>query len=199
VRRHEARGHARRRRPDGAGRLVQLERSGGRGADRINAGSGQDTVHGGRNSKGPENPASHDVIDCGAGEDTVFADPGDEISNCEHKFLRHPDNVEGDVRIGTGKLSGGVYALKLTCLLSDRCQGDVFLKTRGKVKLGKGKAKVQTLGRQKLSLAAGATLPVNIKLSKAGKKLVKKPGKLPAVASVELDAGLPSRQELTLP
>jgi Ca2+-binding RTX toxin-like protein len=172
--------------------------TGGTGADQLDAGAGDDTVYGGDSAKA-ENPASVDEIDCGAGEDTVYADPSDKLTNCEHKVVKRSPNVLGGVVIGSGSLSGGTYALNLTCDQASRCEGKVSLKTREKVKVGRGKAKIRTLGKQKVSLDSQAALPVNIKLSKVGRKLVKKPGKLPAVAFVELTAGAPSRQQLTLP
>jgi Ca2+-binding RTX toxin-like protein len=48
---------------------------GGNGRDRIWAGPGKDEIH--------VDDGNKDVVDCGGGIDLVFADPRDELRNCE--------------------------------------------------------------------------------------------------------------------
>jgi len=62
---------------------------GGPGNDLISDGSqivDTDTVFGGKGDDRidvKEEDASVDVVDCGPGTDTVFADPSDQLTNCE--------------------------------------------------------------------------------------------------------------------
>lgn len=73
----------------------------------------------------------------------------------------------------------GSTSLALTCAAgsSKPCEGTVTLKTAGKVKQGKRK-QVVTLGSAGYSLAAGKSGSIRVRLSKAGKRLVRRLGKV---------------------
>ncbi|MER6222433.1 hypothetical protein ACWCYL_35950 [Streptomyces sp. 900105755] len=54
----------------------------------VDAGTGTDSVttNGRSDTVGVEDNTGGDTVDCGDGTDTVFADPGDTITNCERQF-----------------------------------------------------------------------------------------------------------------
>jgi Ca2+-binding RTX toxin-like protein len=65
--------------------LVPVFIRGGSGNDSLNGGEGPDTIDADDNSP--------DVIDCRGGQDTVYADPIDSISNCEVVIYGPPPSI----------------------------------------------------------------------------------------------------------
>jgi Ca2+-binding RTX toxin-like protein len=59
--------------------------TGGAGNDRLTGGLGFDRIAGGPgNDRIDARDGKHDRVDCGAGRDTAFVDPGDTVNrNCE--------------------------------------------------------------------------------------------------------------------
>lgn len=64
---------------DGSTANVSTTADAGRGTDKVKTNGRSDTV-------GVEDNTGGDTVDCGGGTDTVFADSGDTITNCERRF-----------------------------------------------------------------------------------------------------------------
>ena len=134
---------------------------GGPGVNVISGGGGYDTII---IREGGPAAASRDTALCGADEDTVLADPTDQIGS----GAEHCENVSyGDVTgygpvvgvTANGKNAGqrGTVPLVLRCPLSARggCEGTATLRVRGR-----------RAGRVRFSMRAGQELERDLKLSK---------------------------------
>jgi hypothetical protein len=73
-----------------------------------------------------------------------------------------------------------------------RCAGTLVLKTASKVPVLRiaAKKKILTLGKSSFTIQSGKTAKVFVKLSRAGKRLLLKRGRLGAVATVTSKDGL---------
>jgi Ca2+-binding RTX toxin-like protein len=73
--------------------------SGGKGSDYLEGEEGADTMVGGKgrdviDAANDDAPGANDRVRCGAGRDTVFADPGDEVDeDCERVRPPRPDEL----------------------------------------------------------------------------------------------------------
>lgn len=79
---------------------------GGSGNDSLNPGGGSDAVHGGEgNDAISVQDGVADVVDCGAGTDSVIADRSDALSNCETVSLPAPETgkIDGPKKIVKGE------------------------------------------------------------------------------------------------
>ena len=64
---------------DGSAAAVSTTADAGTGIDKVTTNGRSDIV-------GVQDNAGGDTVDCGGGTDTVFADPGDSVVNCERRF-----------------------------------------------------------------------------------------------------------------
>ncbi|MER5792505.1 hypothetical protein [Streptomyces sp. NPDC001980] len=64
---------------DGSAAAVSTTADAGTGIDKVTTNGRNDVI-------GVQDNAGGDTVNCGAGVDTVFADPGDTIVNCERRF-----------------------------------------------------------------------------------------------------------------
>src|SRR3954451_25388768 len=62
-----------------------------RGTDRLSGGAGDDRINA-RDRRGRGSRDRHDVVDCGAGDDTALVDSDDVVRNCEHVQRAADDN-----------------------------------------------------------------------------------------------------------
>lgn len=131
---------------------------------------------------------------CGGGTDEVRADLDDEIgSGCESGGIRQSSICAPATR--TVRMSGGgVVSLRLRCLIN--AKGSVQLRSAGRVKSGKGKARRISLGRKSFTAKKGQRLNVRVKVAKGARSVVKRKKRLrvEAIFSVRRDGSKAAMQ-----
>ncbi len=124
---------------------------------------------------------------CGGGTDKTTADPSDEIgSGCEASGVRQAGICVPTSR--SVKMSrSGLVRLRMTCAFKAR--GTIQLRSAGRVKSGKGKARRLNLGRKSFSGTLGR-LTVSMRVAKSGRNVIKRKKRLrvQAVLKVRRDA-----------
>ncbi len=80
----------------------------------------------------------------------------------------------GPLTFGKGRAKGNKVILPLTCALDTTCAGLLQLLRRTKAKGAAGTSKTVVYGRVRFSVGAHKTKSVKVKLTKAGKKLLRK-------------------------
>jgi len=130
----------------------------------VRTGSGNDTISIRDGAAG--------TATCGGGRDTVSADALDEVgSGCEAENVRQTGICVPASR--SVRMSGsGVVSVRMRCALAAR--GTMRLESAGRVRSGKGKARKLNLGRKSFRGRAGQRLTVRVKLSGAGRSLIKR-------------------------
>jgi Ca2+-binding RTX toxin-like protein len=127
------------------------------------------------------------VATCGGGSDEVTVDLDDEIgSGCEAGGIRQSSICSSTAR--KVRMTGsGVVTLRLRC--QTNAQGRVQLRSAGRVKSGKGKARRVTLGRKSFKAKKNQILTVRIKVAKGASRVVKRKKRLrvQAVVAVRRD------------
>jgi Ca2+-binding RTX toxin-like protein len=145
----------------------------------VRTGSGDDSIDIGDGATGSAT--------CGGGTDEVVADPIDEIgAGCEAAGVRQSGICVPRER--TAQMSrSGVVSLRMTCAFS--AKGSVRLRSAGRVKTGKGKARVLNLGRKSFTGKLGR-LTVKVKVASTGRRVIrqKKRLRVHAILSVRRDA-----------
>jgi hypothetical protein len=116
-----------------------------------------------------------------------------------------PDPAQATIRAGKVKATkSGVATIWLSCPqdAAVKCRGELQLKTDGKVKVKKVKRKFRkaklNLGQADYALAAGQTAPVQVQISRKGRKALKLNGKLKAVATAVGEGVSASKAKITI-
>jgi Ca2+-binding RTX toxin-like protein len=138
--------------------LIASTFNGDDGNDRIKGTDGADSLGGG---KGHDVIRAHDkaadTVECDAGFDLAFVDRRDTVRGCELVLGGLPTVAV----VGKAELDGNRVALRLRCLASQRCNGNVRLKHAGRL-----------LGSKKFHVAHGQTKTVRVKLNRRGRNYV---------------------------
>jgi hypothetical protein len=133
----------------------------------VRTGSGDDSINIADGAAG--------AATCGGGRDAVTADPSDEIgSGCEAEGVRQSGicvPTSRSVRMS----SSGLVSLRMTCAFN--AKGSVQLRSAGRVRTGKGKARRLVLGRKSFTSKLGK-LTVRIRVSKSGRSVIKRKKRL---------------------
>ena len=130
---------------------------------------------------------------CGAGTDMVTADADDDIgAGCEAGGVTQASICKPAVKTAPVSKSGTV-TVRMRCGFS--AKGTLQLKSAGKVKTGKGKARKLTLGKKSFTGKKNQLVTVKVKMSKSARKALKgkKLLKAEALLSVRRD-GNPARR-----
>jgi Ca2+-binding RTX toxin-like protein len=147
----------------------------------LTSGSGGDQI----DSSGDGNNGR---IDCGAGSDSLVADPGDDAVNCEKVHVASSAHLKVNVSSASAKMSkSGSVAVKVACpgAALDPCVGTLTLKSDAKASSSKA-SKAKTLGKlgsSQFSIAPGQTKSIKVKVSSDAKRTIKRKGKLRASAT----------------
>ena len=146
---------------------------GGPGNDRLNGGGGDDTLDGGTGNDALQAlGGGKDALLCGGGRDGVIADARDFLNACEIV-----ERTLVQVLVTKTKAKRGVVRIPLRCSAysTDGCNGTLTLKA--------GKT---TLGTKAFGPTYGAKATVKVKLSKKGRKLLRKKRALNATAALSM-------------
>ncbi len=108
---------------------------------------------------------------CGGGTDVVKADADDEIgAGCEAGGVTQSSVCKPATK--TAKVSkSGTVSVPMKCGFNAR--GTLQLKSAGKLKTGKGKARKLSLGKKSFTGKAGKSVMVKVKISKSARKALK--------------------------
>jgi hypothetical protein len=137
--------------------LVPVTIDSGSEPDQIFSGGGPDTIN-------VFNGVAGDNVTCNAGEDTVYADPGDTVAaDCEHVLLQPPPDKHAAFR---ARVRVGPSTVRYGC--SARCTVKGTLLLRGR--------KAGSVGRA--ALPNGGTARLRFKLTRAGKHALASRGRL---------------------
>ena len=174
---------------------------GGAGNDRLTGGTGSDDVRGGAGADSLHGrDGDVDRLDCGADADTVDADTGDTVAECEvgAPSVALPPTVPaaplsafnliyGMFKVPTTPvtLRGGHVTLSVSCPAASptgRCSGVISLEPVGRK--GKGKAKARSsrrtrrfsVGEKSYAVRAGKKAKVRVRISTAGRRAINRTG-----------------------
>jgi hypothetical protein len=110
---------------------------------------------------------------CGGGSDEVEADAADEIgSGCEAGGVRQSAACLPTSSGGLRMSGSGTVTLRLRCAFAAR--GSVQLRSVGRVKVGKGKARRMSLGRKSFTGKAGQAVTVRVKVAQSARNAIKR-------------------------
>ena len=113
---------------------------------------------------------------CGAGTDSVTADPADVIgTGCEAEGVKQAGICVATSRSVTVSKSG-VAPVRLTCAFN--AKGKLSLVSKSRIKTGKGKARRLALGSKSFTGKGGKRTTVKVKVSKAALKVIRRKGRL---------------------
>ena len=131
---------------------------------------------------------------CGTGSDEVRADLDDEIgSGCESGGVSQLSICAPSSR--SVRMSGsGVVSLRMRCLSNAR--GTVQLRSAGRVKASKGRARRITLGRKSFTGKRNQQLTVRVRVGKSARSVVKRKRRLRVQATISMrrDGSTSTRQ-----
>jgi Ca2+-binding RTX toxin-like protein len=171
---------------------------GGEGGDELDGGAGADTIFAGDanvdGSPVTESPMERDIIDCGPGEDTVYADPTDTLDGCENEVIRRGRGSEGSTSLDDPAIGRRAVKLPLTCNQHATCRGTAVLRTRGRVQ-----GRIQPLGERDFAIASDDRETVRVPLTRKGRRLVRRDGKLKARVLVKVTGGASTTLGVALP
>jgi Ca2+-binding RTX toxin-like protein len=159
----------------GLAALISSSFDGQDGRDRITGTDGADELLGGPGTDVIRSrDRAADTLDCGSGFDLAFVDHRDGVRNCNVV-------VGGRMRVllssKTARTAGGVAALRLRCVSSERCSVSVRLQRAGR-----------TLGTKSLTIRSGASRRVGVKLAGQGRRLAANASRAGARVQVQIDA-----------
>jgi RTX calcium-binding nonapeptide repeat (4 copies) len=187
--------------------------SGGVGDDSLLGGPGVDTFEGDTSSLFDTGNDRIDAVDgvaesisCGTGADSARVDAIDIVAkdpqnSCESleivgaAAVAKPPTITpvspAFARIGApSSVRRGVVGVKVTCRRAGGCRGRLTLRTAAKVRAGKDARRVLTLGSASFSLRARQSRTVRVKLSRAGRTLLRRgPVRVKAIATSTRPAG----------
>ena len=142
----------------------------------VRTGSGDDTIN---ITDGATGEAT-----CGGGTDSVRADAVDEIgSGCESGGVRQSAACTPTSR-SVRMSSSGAVSLRMRCAFA--AKGTVQLRSAGRVKVGKRKARRLNLGRKSFTGRAGQPVTVRLKLSKSARTTIKRRKRLRVQATLSV-------------
>lgn len=135
---------------------------GGTGRDQLSGGGGDDLVSAKEEHEG--DPAEVDTVDCGEGDDRVFADAIDIVGvNCELLGFQEA--------VGCGGAT-----CEITLSIYSTAGGKSAAASAGKKGRRKGGKQIEFLGRARFKLKRGGRVSPVVRLAKRGRKLVTKRG-----------------------
>jgi hypothetical protein len=161
--------------------------SGGAGDDTIDGGPGQDSLHGGDgNDAIRSRDGITDQLTCGAGTDTTYVDPIDTFaSDCEVNDTgagpgNGSESPQSPLALLPASLTmsrGGSVSVRIYCphTFGTRCVGTVTLvevRTRRRVAATSRARLRKRLGRGKYSVPAGTSKPIQVTISREGRRRV---------------------------
>ena len=128
----------------------------------VRAGSGDDRINIADGAAG--------TVICGGGTDQVDADAADEIgSGCEGSGVRQSSACAPSS--STVRVSGRNATVRLRCSFNAR--GTVRLRSNGRVKVGKGKARRLNLGSKSFTGKANQAVSVRVRLPNSGRRALR--------------------------
>ena len=159
--------------------------TGGAGDDTIDGGPGQDSLSGGDGNDALRSRDSiMDQLTCGVGTDTTYADPIDTIaSDCEVNDTgagngsESPKNSLALLPASLTMSRAGYVSVRIYCPITfgTRCVGRVTLVEGGsklRVATTSRASSRKNLGRAKFSVAAGKSKPIQVHISRDGRRRV---------------------------
>jgi Ca2+-binding RTX toxin-like protein len=152
----------------------------------VRAGSGDDSINIADGAAG--------AVICGGGTDQVDADAADEIgSGCEGSGVRQSSACAPAST--TARVSGRNATVRLRCSFNAR--GSVRLRTKGRVRIGKGKARRLNLGRRSFTGRANQVVSVRVRISSSGRRALSRRSskrlRVDAIFSIRRDGASSSR------
>ena len=110
---------------------------------------------------------------CGAGDDEVKADADDEIgSGCESGGVSQLAACLSTSSGGLRMASNGNVTLRMRC--ASPAKGSVQLRSAGRVKVGKGKARRLNLGKKSFTGKRGQVVTVRVKVSSSARRAIQR-------------------------
>ena len=160
---------------DGLAGLIVSTFNGDDGKDIIIGTDGEDLLSGGKgfdiiNAK----DKAADQVECDGGIDFARVDRRDLVRGCE---LVLGGRLRVAVSAKVAKVSGGVAALKLKCVATQRCKGTVKLRRAGR-----------TLATKRFDMKRASTKTVRLKLDDRGRRLVAGASRKGIRVDVRIDA-----------
>jgi Ca2+-binding RTX toxin-like protein len=139
--------------------LIASTFNGDDGKDDIKGSDGEDSLSGGKGGDLIRSiDRAADRVECGSGFDLALVDRRDTVRGCE---IVLGGALKVKVAGKSASVSGGAAALTLRCVATQRCNGLVKLRHKGK-----------TLASSKFAMGKTKTKTVRLKLNKRGLKLL---------------------------
>jgi hypothetical protein len=172
--------------------------AGGAGDDTLDGGPGQDSLGGGDGNDALRSRDSlKDELTCGVGTDTTYADPIDTIApDCEVNDTgagagngnESPQNSLALLPASLRMSRGGSISVRIYCpaKFGTRCTGTFTLVEAGRRSRVAATSRARSrkrLGRAKFSVAAGKSKPIQVTISRDGRRRVLKKKRVQCKAS----------------